>query len=176
MAHFKVHELLSGPELEELRTFAREPGRTVDEIHQWLLERGYTMSRSSAGRWKQQFDEELMCERFSRSGELAAAIRDAASRGGAVAISEAAMLQLSQVIFEQSVKLQADGDVDSMDVRRLTASIKSLMDSTQRAEQIKREFETRQKAAVEAAEAATRSGASATAVVDTIKKALGITQ
>src|SRR5438046_1431319 len=101
---FKVHELLKdhGEDLAELEAYARDPGRTIDECHTWLLAKGYVLSRSAVGTWKQSFDALLMQERFSRAGELAGAIRDAAKSGGAVAIGEAAILQLSQVVFEQA--------------------------------------------------------------------------
>lgn len=170
----KVHELLDAKALEELEAFAREPGRTVDEVWQWMKDRGHELSRTAAWNWQRSFNERLMAERFSRSGELAAAIRDAAKRGGAVAISEAAMLQLSQVIFEQAAKLEADGDVDSRDLLRLTSSIKSLMDSTQRAEQIKTEYERRTAAAVEEASKAVRNGATGEQIVLRLREALGV--
>jgi hypothetical protein len=171
---FKIHELLDARQLEALEAFAREPGRTVDELAGWMKERGHELSRTAVWNWKRSFDEQRMRERFSRSAELATAIRDAAKTGGAVQISEAAMLQLSQVIFEQAAKLQADGEVDSQDILRLTASIKSLMDSTQRANAIRADFETREKAAVDAASKAAEGGASGEEIVARMREALGV--
>ena len=58
--HFKVHELLNASEMEELETFAREPGRTTDECHQWLLERSFTLSRGAVGNWLREFREQIL--------------------------------------------------------------------------------------------------------------------
>jgi hypothetical protein len=175
-SQFKIDELLKdhGEDQAALEAYARDPGRSIDELQIWLESRGYVVSRGAVWNWKQKFDGLLMQERFSRSGELAAAIRDAGRSGGAVAISEAAILQLSQVIFEQAAKLEADGEVDSLDLRRLTSSLKSLLDSKQRADQIAAEFARKEKEAVEAASNVAKSGGSPVDVVRTIKEALGI--
>ena len=66
--HFKVHELLSRVELDQLEAFAREPGRTVDECHEWLQAHGFTLSRSAVGSWKREF---LLTDSFRASGAAA---------------------------------------------------------------------------------------------------------
>jgi hypothetical protein len=116
--HFKIHELLNASELEELETFAREPGREIDEIQEWLESRGFVVSRSSVGRWKQDFNQRLMTERFSRSSELARAIDSAVDRGAIDAVAKGASKQLMQVVFEQSAMLEASGKIDPLDVQR----------------------------------------------------------
>jgi hypothetical protein len=127
---FKVEELLKDErELEDLRVFARQPGRSVDELHEWLLAKGYTLGRSSVGRWKQALDEELLKERFSRSGELARAIKDSVSKGSFEDVAEAAAMQLTQVVFEQAATLQAEGKIDPLDVQRMTRSLVNLADA-----------------------------------------------
>src|SRR5258705_13812191 len=108
--HHKVHELLDERELEDLRAYAREPGRTYDELHQWLLERGFTIGRTAVGNWKSKFDEELLADRFRRSGEVARNVVEIAKQG-AVAVRDAALLQLTQVLFEQTAKLDGDGKI-----------------------------------------------------------------
>ena len=125
-SHFKVHELLSRAELDELEIYAREPGRTVDECHEWMQAHGFTLSRSAVGKWKQDFDSQLMRERLSRSSELAKALKATAVESGATAIADAAVTQLCQVVFEQSSRLEADGLIDPLDVMRLTRSLKNL--------------------------------------------------
>jgi hypothetical protein len=127
--HFKIHELLNASELEELEAFAREPGRTYDEIHEWLQARGFTVSRTAAGNWKREFDQRVMAERFSRSSGLAAAINGAISKEGIEAVAKGASKQLMQVIFEQSSMLEQDGKVDPLDVQRWTRSLNNLVES-----------------------------------------------
>ncbi len=124
---FKIHELLSRQELDELEAFAREPGRSYDEIHEWLLSRGFTVGRTAAGNWKRQFDAQLMQERFSRSGELAKAIKGAVQGGQFEDVAEAATLQLTQVIFEQAAQLQADGAIDPGEVLKMTMGLRNLV-------------------------------------------------
>lgn len=128
---FKVHELLKdhGEDLAELEAYARDPGRTIDECHTWLLAKGYVLSRSAVGTWKQSFDALLMQERFSRSSELARAIKGAVSGGDFEAVADAAAMQLTQVVFEQAAKLEQDGELDPLDVQRMTRSLANLVGS-----------------------------------------------
>src|SRR4051812_36729135 len=112
---FKVHELLKdhGEDLAELEKFARDPGRTIDECHEWLLARGYTLSRSAVGTWKQSFDEQCLRERMNASGGLAKAFMEAAKSGDGMQIPDAAVLQLSQMVFEEAARLASTGDVST---------------------------------------------------------------
>lgn len=128
-SHYKVHELLNRDELDQLELYAREPGRTVDEIHEWMQVRGYTLSRTAAWTWKRAFDEQLLKERFSRSGELAKAIKSAVAGEQMEDVAEAAVMQLTQVVFEQSAKLESEGQLDPLDVQRMTKSLANLVAS-----------------------------------------------
>lgn len=174
MPHFEVHNQLKADELQELEAFAREPGRTVDEIHQWLLERGFTMGRSSAGRWMTAFRKQLQAERFGRSADLARAIEGAINREGIEAVAKGASKQLLQVVFEQASMLEAEGKVDPLDVQRWSRSLKTLIESERHTLKLREELaqmKRQQSAAVAAAEQAGRSGGDVVAV---IKEALGI--
>lgn len=126
-SHFKVHELLSASELEELEKFAREPGRTIDEVHEWMLARGFTLARTSAGTWLRKFREELIRQRFNSSGELARAIKDAVAGGSFDDVAAAANMQLVNVVFEQAARLQSEGELDSEAVESMTRSLKNLV-------------------------------------------------
>jgi len=130
---FKVHELLSSSELDELKIFAREPGRSIDELHQWLLERQFTLSRSSVGRWMLQFREEMLSERFAESTGLAAAMKEAVAAGkGFDSVAEATAMQLTQVVFEQATALQAEQKIDPLDVQRMTRSLLNLTNTKEK--------------------------------------------
>lgn len=131
MPHFEVHTQLTAAELEELEAFAREPGRTVDEIHQWLLERGFTMGRSSAGRWMTEYRKELQAQRMGRSAELAAAIKGAVTGGDFGNVADAAVMQLTQVIFEQVTQLDAEGKVKSGDLLNMAIALRQAVGSKQ---------------------------------------------
>jgi hypothetical protein len=131
MPHFRVHELLSRDELDQLEAFAREPGRTVDECTEWLQARGFVVNRSSVGRWKREFDQQVLTERFSRSSELARAMKDAVAGGEFGNVADAAIMQLTQVIFEQSIRLEAEGKVKSGDLLNMGVALRQLVGSKQ---------------------------------------------
>ena len=171
--HFKVHELLSERELEDLRAYAREPGRTIDELHQWVLEKGYTLSRGAVGNWKQMFDEELLQERFRRSGEFARNVVEVAKQG-AVAVSDAALLQLTQVLFEQMARLDGDGQIDSGDLLNLSTALKTAVGTKQGIEKLKQEFARREREALDEAQKVAKSGGGGEAVVQKMREILGI--
>lgn len=123
----KVHELLSREEVEELEAFVRERRRTIDECHEWLLSRGFTLSRGAVANWRDDFEQKVQQERFSRSGELARALKSAVADKGFEDVADAAVMQLTQVVFEQASKLEAEGDIDPLDVQRMTKSLSNLV-------------------------------------------------
>lgn len=165
--HYKVHDLLSAAELAELEAFAREPGRTVDECHQWMLERGFTLSRSAVGTWKAAFNT---TDKFAASNEVAKGIMEAAKAGGAVALSDAALMNLSQTLFETTLRLQSDETVSVKDLFAMSMALKT---STSTIGQI-RELKEKQAAAVNAAAQAAREGGSAADVVSKVREILGV--
>jgi hypothetical protein len=128
-SHLKVDDSLDASELEELRAWCGEKKRTVDDVHRWLQERRFTMSRSAAWKWLQSFEEEQLRQRFSRSGELAAAVTAAVKNGSFDAVADAATMQLTQVVFEQATQLQADGQIDPLDIARMATALRSLVRS-----------------------------------------------
>jgi hypothetical protein len=50
---------LSKGQMQELVSFATDPGRTIDECADWLKARGFQASRSSVARWKKNLPEKL---------------------------------------------------------------------------------------------------------------------
>lgn len=171
--HFKVHELLTERQLEDLRVFAREPGRTIDELHERLLADGFTLSRGAVGNWKQAFDEELLAERFRRSGEFARNVVEIAKQGS-VAVSDAALLQLTQVLFEQMAKLDGDGKIESAELVNLSRALKNAVGTKQGIEDLRQEMQQRQRQAVEEASKTAKAGGSGEAVVQKMRDILGI--
>jgi hypothetical protein len=165
--HFKVHELLNREELDALEAFAREPGRTVDECTDYLLAHGFTIVRSSVHRWMRQF---LLSDRFTASNETARALMDAAKQGGTVAISDAAVLQLSQMLFEQLVKLQSDKKVNTKELWAVSMALKNVVTGKRHVEKLKSEIQT----ALDEASKAAGSGKDANAVVAKMREVLGI--
>jgi hypothetical protein len=112
---------------EAFEAFARVRGRSVDECHAWLLERGYAVKhRSAVYSWRSAFLARDAMERMSGSAQLAKEIKLAVQGGDFDNVADAAAMQLTQVVLEQATQLQADGQIDPLDVQRMTRSLANL--------------------------------------------------
>jgi hypothetical protein len=127
---------LSRDELDALEAYAREPGRTVDGCHEWLLGHGFTASRSAVGVWKKRFDAE---DRIAQASRLAGNIMATAKAEGAAGIGEAATHTLSQLLFEQLLRLQTSADVDSGELMKLSISLGNAMKTQNVVNELKRQ-------------------------------------
>jgi hypothetical protein len=163
----KVHELLSREELDELEKFAREPARSVDQCWDWMQAHGFTIGRSSVHRWLRTF---LATDRFAASNDVARSLVDAAKAGGTVAISDAATLQLSQMLFEQLLRLQSDEQVDTKELWACSMALKNVVQGKRHVEKLKTEVAE----ALALAEKDAKAGGSAEAVVSKVREILGI--
>jgi hypothetical protein len=171
---FKILADLPREDVEALESFSREKRRTVDECHEWLLARGYTISRSAVGNWKMAFEKQLVAERSGRSIELAKALKESLSAGEFSDVADAAVMQLTQVVFEQAVMLEAGGAIDAEQVELMTRSMKNLAGTKGQLTKLLEEQRRRQKEAVEEASKVAQSGGSGDAVVEKVRQILGI--
>jgi hypothetical protein len=128
---FKVHELLSIGQLAELEQFAREPGRTINECREWLGQHGFELSQTAVWNWLRAFKEQLLAERFRRSSDLAMAMKGAVTSGNFGDVADAAVMQLTQVIFEQAVRLDEEGSVESRDLVNMATALRQAVGSKQ---------------------------------------------
>jgi hypothetical protein len=171
MSHpHKVHELLSRAELDDLEAFAREPGRTIDECHEWLQAHGFTLSRGAVHNWKRKFDEQALAERMSGAGSLAQAFLSAAKDGGGLAVPDAALLQIAQQVFEAG----ASGAASPDDLNKMALTMQRLTLSKSRLEKTRGDLEARQRKALEAGEQTAKAGGSGEAVLTKVREILGI--
>jgi hypothetical protein len=131
---------------------------------------GEKISRNAAWNWKTGFEARLMEERFSRSSELATAIKGAVNKGSFGDVADAAVMQLTQVVFEQASQLEAGGEIDPLDVQRMTRSLRNLVGSKSELEQ----YKTLATTALKTGEQMARTGASGEAVVNKVREILGI--
>jgi len=156
---------LSGPpQQEELEEFARQPGRIGDEILTWLAERGIKTSRSALFRWLEDFRLE---DRTRRAGELARNYIAVKRLDDSGAVTAASLDALEDRVFEM---LARGEELSASELRELSAAMGGGL-------RIRRELidmRRQQADALKAAESAAKTGASATDVVATIKKSLGI--
>jgi hypothetical protein len=163
---------MSRDELEKLEAFAREPGRTVDACHDWLLAQGFTASRSAVGRWKKAFDE---TDALSAASDLCDAINTAHAELGSVDLNKAMQLQLQQRMAD---KLARDGNQQDIEYYEAAAGIIERLARSGR-HNTKHEIELlelrqRNAEAARLLDQAAKAGDVKHDVVSTIKKALGI--
>jgi hypothetical protein len=165
-AKFRVHELLDRIELDKLEAYCREPGRTVDQVHNWIMALGYTdISRNAVWHWKKAFEA---TDKFAASNDVARAMVEAAKSGGTVAISDAATLQLSQMIFEQMLAAASNETVTTKELFGLSMALKNTVTGKRHVEKLKGEV------AAALAEAEKTGGGSAESVVTKVREILGI--
>lgn len=161
----RVLELVPRPELDQLEAFAREKSRTVDEIHDWLLSRGYTMARNAAWNWKTIFEAE---DATRRASEISTAYLEAAGQTDQTSVARAALRKFQELVLDYTMSAT---DADAGELMKLAGAMKMGMNT----QQIIVELQEKQTEAVKAAEQQVKTGTSAGDVVATIKKALGIT-
>jgi hypothetical protein len=136
--HFKVHELLDRKELDELEAFAREPARTVDECHEWLQVRGYTLSRTAVFRWLHSFRTE---DRFRTSAEMTNSIIETAKREGVVALNDANVLSLSVKLQEKLLQLASDDATPAKELLAVSMALKNVVATKTEIEEQKSRFD-----------------------------------
>ena len=101
-----------------------EGNLTLDALVKFLEEHGYTISRSSLGRYRQNFEE--VAQKLRESREVAAAF---ARELGAVPGDEMGQLLLEMVHTLTFKVCNADGDLEPKDVMFLASTIKNLSES-----------------------------------------------
>ncbi len=162
--HHKVEELLSPDELEALRAFISEKNgtRTIDEVHEWVQAKGYTIGRTAVGNWLQKFREQLMVERMQAGGGLARAMLEQGKN--AKEMTDAALLGITQKVFEA---LSSGEEVDADSLNKLALTMQRTTLAGKRAEE-------RAKLAVAEAEKVVEAGGDGRSVVDKVREVLGM--
>jgi hypothetical protein len=172
--HHKIEAILSEEHRAAYEELLRQPGTTIDDLWEWLSEHGYTIGRSSVARHRKNFDEVLNGVR--QSAELARAFGDVAKEGGVAGLSEASLGRFQQLLMEKLFSMDADGEegLDSGELMKLSIALKGAVATKQQIEALKAEYAERQKNAIEQAQKVAAKGGDGSAVIDTIKQALGL--
>jgi hypothetical protein len=164
----RVHKLLSRDELDQLEAFARERVRSVKSVHEWLLAHGFRMSPSAARNWRRQFYAE---DKVRRAAEVSRQYLDVAKEAGADQIAAASLQRFQTLLFDYLLK--AD-DADAGELRKLALSLNTSVQAGRHIEELRKEYEARQRRAIEEAAKAAKSGGSGEAVVQKMREILGI--
>lgn len=124
---------LSEQLLEQLEEHARQPGRTGDQVHEWLAERGVTTSRSSVYRWFQDFRLE---DRTRRASEVAAGYLRVAEESDPQAVTQASLRKFNELVFDALV--QGDGELSTGDLMKLSIALKTGLGAQQIVNELRR--------------------------------------
>jgi hypothetical protein len=160
---FKVETSLPRDELDQLQAFVRAEYRSVDQVFEWLQAHGFTGTRSSAGRWLQDFRLE---DSTRRASEIARQYLDVLRESDPDAVREASAKKFDELVFDFLVN---GSEKDASDLREIAAAMKTGVGFRRENEELRR----KQADAVKAAEKTAETG-SPKDVVKTIKEALGL--
>lgn len=173
---YRVDEVLAELDAADRAAYEellRRPATTINDLLAWLSERGLQVSRGAVWKHRRNFQDVL--DGVRRSAEMARAFADVARQGGIESLGEASLARFQQLMTEKLLSLDAEGEMDSKELLQLSMAMNAAATTRQRIETVKREFEERQREALDRAQAAAASGATGADVVATIKQALGIT-
>jgi len=170
-ARFTVERVMATEDRTAFDAFliARRP--TVDEATEWSQAKGYTIPRSCVYGY-------MAAQSMRACAEASAAMVVAANENNPKALKEAARLLMTQRVFECLQAGVEDGEFSPGDVKDAAYALKAINQSE--AIEVAIREDERKRAKEEAAEAvakaseAVKAGASGAAVVDAIKKAMGI--
>ncbi len=112
---------------------------------------------------------------MAAGGGLAKAFMEAARESGGLAIPDAAVMQVSQMIFEAASSKAAGGDIDTKDLTQMSLALQRLMLAKARLEDVRGEFVSREKTALEEAQKIAAGGGDASSAVDKVRQILGVT-
>ncbi len=169
--HHKVEELLTRDELDAFEKFCNEPARTIDEAHEWLQAHGYTIGRTAVGNWLREFRERAMHDRVRQSIESSERFVAVAKEAGVAGMAEASLARFQQLMFETLVRMD---DVEPGELLKLSAALKTAVEGGRHIEKLREEVTTRQRTAIEAAEATAKNGGNADAAIAKMREILGI--
>jgi Fe2+ or Zn2+ uptake regulation protein len=150
--------------LEQLEEYARQPGRTGDEVLEWLTDRKVQTSRAAVYRWLQDFRLE---DRTRRAGEVARMYLDAARESDPHAVTEASLRKFEELVFDHLVSTD---ETDAKDLFFVAQAMKTGLGSRKELVEMKR----RQTEAVKAAEETVKAGGDGAAVAQRVREILGI--
>ncbi len=174
----KVDELLDPDAMKAFEAFLRDKRRTVTAAHDYLLAQGYRLSRAATGNWLAAWrireERWAAIDRSSAAKELAEALKKA-SPGD---LTQAASEQLNQHIFLLLARARDEDQESALDageLMKLGIALKGGAAAELAAQKVRADERKRQAEAVEAASKVAASGGDGSAVLDTLKQALGIT-
>jgi hypothetical protein len=156
-------------ELDSLEAFVRDdPDCTVDKTHEWLLGKGYVISRGAVHNWLREFKAN---DEVRRAAEISRAYLDLGKEVGAVGVADASLQRFQQLLFSH---LMDEGAKDAGDLMKLSISLKTAVQSGRQIEQLRQEQAAREQKAIEEADKVVKAGGGGEAVAEKMRELLGL--
>jgi hypothetical protein len=122
--HFKIDDLLEAQDREAFNDFLRAKKATIDEGVEWLMQRGYKLSRNAVNNYRRNFEESL--KRLRESSEFARNLMAAAKAGGGVTdIADANLMQLQIKLSEILFREDGEEGADAGELMKVAISLRS---------------------------------------------------
>lgn len=117
---FAIEKRLRDEDLESFRSLCAKPGKTYDDLQEWLGEHNYDISRGAVYNYRRNIEETLAHVR--EAAEMGRAIRENATAGGDIA--DGVSVQLVTAIQSKLIELQDGGIVESEEIRKLAMALR----------------------------------------------------
>jgi hypothetical protein len=167
----KVERLLTPEHLAEYQALLKDGRITLGEAHAWLKAHGYAIGRHAAGAHRRGFRQSV--SRARESACAAEAITEVLTRKDPATMATALLTRAEQVLFEQFMRLDEQGEIDLKRLTELCRSATGAVDARETLESIRRQFEAEKRKAIEEAKRAARRGDSGLDVAARVEAILG---
>jgi hypothetical protein len=145
--HFKIDEVLSGAG-DELRAeydaLIRKPATTIDDLLEWLGERGFKVSRGAVWKHKKNFEDTLADVR--QAAEMARAFTAVVKESGVAGMNDAIMAKFQQLQMQWAFAQVNGGELTPEDMERFAKSMNQAASAAQRNEDLRSKFNEAMKA------------------------------
>lgn len=171
--HFKLDQILNEADQPAYEAMLREGAKyTIDDLFEWLVDRGYAISRSAVGNHKKNFEEKL--DSVRRAAEMATMYTEVAKQGDAATISDSSFVRFQQLMMEYLFSVENGEDIPPAEFAKIAKALKDGMSGLKTREGIRAEYERRQQQALDQAEDMANEGASGEEVVRKVREILGV--
>lgn len=138
--HFKIQDTLNELEFHEYSALLKRlPPPTVDECLEWLIAKGYKVSRTAVWTHKKNFDQSL--DSLRASAEMAKTFSQVAKESGLVGMTDATLQRVTQLQMEWAFSQANGGDLTAEDLERFAKSMNQLISAAQRNEDLRKRFD-----------------------------------
>ena len=132
--HFRVDEILQAEHRDEYEKLLRDPSSTNESLHNFLVAKGGSITRSAVGAHRRAFLTEL--KEIQSASRMAHAFAGVVRKEGAANITEAAQARYEQLFMQSLFEIKPGDPLAPRDWKDLSQVIKTLVTSRREAEQL----------------------------------------